>query len=295
MKKWLILLVTIIVGLGVCFAEDKSDKIKPRWLNKLPEPSNQTFFYKYERGVGNSLKEARQNCFNSLLEEAGFEKGVSVKTDYTTEDEEYSTVVNGKSNDITNTKFSVKSIVKGKEAEVQGLKIDEYWEMTNDGKYHLATLYARSNIDQIPHFDQVDLTTHYGLSGFWRSAIIPGWGQLYKGSTLKGSLILGGTAVLVGATIYTDCMRTNYANKILKTHLAENKRAYATRRDNFAMGRNICIGALAALYVYNIVDALVAPGARRVLVHKSSDGKSYSVLPSITPDGGPSMAYTMVF
>ena len=295
MKSWLIFVAVIIIGCGITVANDKSDNIKPRWLNSLPVRSNNTFSYKIESGVGNSLNEARTDCFNSLIQDAGFEKGVSVKTDYKTEEEEHSSVINGKSNDIATSHFSIQSTIKGKDAEVQGVKIDEYWELSNDGKYHLWTLYARSEMDQTPYFDNVEKTTHYGMTGLWRSAIVPGWGQLYKGSTLKGSLILSGTAVLIGATVYMDCMRADYANKILKTHLAENKRAYATRRNNFATGRNICIGAIGALYVYNLVDAIVSPGARRILVHKLDDSKKYSVLPTLSPEGSPAMALTLEF
>ena len=43
---------------------------------------------------------------------------------------------------------------------------------------------------------------------------------------------------------------------------------YNSKADNWESGRNICIGAAAALYVYNLIDAVAAKGARRVTVRK---------------------------
>ncbi len=277
------------------YASDKSDGSKPKWMHSLPMPSNSSFIYVIETAIASTLPEARQECFSSLLQDAGFEKGISVQSDYKTNESEHSVTVNGKSKDVTESHFVARSIVKGKKVELQGIKIDEYWERRNDGKYFLTVLYARSQIDSNPRFDNISLTTKYGLTGLWRSAIVPGWGQFYKGSNLKGGLIMGGAVALAGGIVYTECMRSDYANKIAKTHNEDNKRAYATRRDNFATARNVCIGALGALYIYNLIDALVAPGARRVLVKERPGGGSLAVSPAITPEGYPAMACSITF
>jgi len=277
------------------YASDKSDGSKPTWMHSLPTPSNSSFIYVTETAIASTLPEARQECFSSLLQDAGFEKGVSVQSDYETNESEHSVIVNGKSKDVTESHFVARSRVRGKEVELQGIKIDEYWERREDGKYFLVTLYARSQIDGKPSFDSISLTTQYGLTGLWRSAIVPGWGQFYKGSNVKGGLILGGTVVLAGGIVYTECMRSDYADKIAKTHKEDNKREYATRRDNFETARNVCIGALGALYIYNLIDAIVAPGARRVLVKERPGGVSYAIAPSITPEGYPVMACSITF
>lgn len=252
-------------------------------------------YYVTETAVSPTLNDARQECFSSLLQGAGFEKGVSVESDYETKDTEHSIVINGKSNDVTESHFTVNSTVKGKKVELQGIKIDEYWERRDDGKYFLTTLYARSQLDRKPSYDNLDITTKYGVHGLWRSAIVPGWGQLYKGSTLKGGLVLGGTVAFIGGIIYTETMRQDYMNKLNKTHNTDNIRSYKTRADNFAMGRNICIGGLAALYVYNIVDAIVAPGAKRIVVRKNVNGRSYALLPAVTFDGSPAVCARITF
>lgn len=293
-NKLFLLIVGILMGMPT-FAQEKSDSHKPTWMHSLPTPSNSSFFYVTETSVSPTLNDARNECFNSLLQSAGFEKGVSVKSDYETQESEHSVVINGKSNDVTESHFTANSTIKGKEVKLQGVKIDEYWERRKDGKYFLTTLYARSQIDRSPNFDNIDLTTKYGARGLWRSAIVPGWGQFYKGSNLKGGLMLGGTVALIGGIIYTETMRQDYMNKIKKTHNTENIRTYKTRADNFATGRNICIGAVAALYVYNLVDAVVAPGARRIVVRKNKNGSGYALLPSMTSDGGVALCAQISF
>ncbi|MCH5328998.1 MAG: hypothetical protein J1E02_08245 [Coprobacter sp.] len=148
----------------------------------------------------------------------------------------------------------------------------------------------------MPLYDDVELTTSYMSDpATWGLALIPGAAQFHKGSYLKGGLILGGTVVLVGGIIFTENQRSDYVGKIAKTHNANIKRAYATKRDHFATGRNICIGAGAALYVYNLIDAIVAPGARRVIVKQRPNGNKYALLPTVTEEGAPGITALVTF
>lgn len=62
--------------------------------------------------------------------------------------------------------------------------IDGWWEQVAiDGiglRYNSYTLYAVSEAN-MPLADNVGVTTRYGARGLWRSALVPGWGQFYKG------------------------------------------------------------------------------------------------------------------
>lgn len=215
------------------------------------------------------------------------EGGAKVESHIKSSSSESSKTVNNNNHIESEKSFEVVSTMDGEPATLTARKIDEYWERDNSGFYHLATLYARGSVNKTPIFDDVKITTNYGLKGMWRSAICPGWGQLYKGSTLKGAMIMGGTVACIGAIVFTDCMRSSYASKINKTHSANLKLSYDNTRSNYAAARNICIGALGALYVYNIVDAIVAPGAKRILTSPAGANKfSYQWTPAITDDAG---------
>ncbi len=147
--------------------------------------------------------------------------------------------------------------------------IDDYWEyiLYPDGSkgYVYYALFAVSKSDT-PLFDDISFTTKYGAVGLWRSMIVPGWGQYYKGSTAKGAVFLGGTAALAGGMVYCQSRITNSRNLAAQTYNPDHLRIYSRRISNFSMARNVCIGAAAALYVWNLVDAAVAPGARRIVV-----------------------------
>ena len=47
-------------------------------------------------------------------------------------------------------------------------------------------------------------------------------------------------------------------------------KTYNTKADNCENIRNICIGGAAALYVYNLIDAIAANGAKRVIIKKKN-------------------------
>lgn len=276
-------------------AQDKSDNIKPQWMHSKPKPTNSTFVYTTKTVHGATLEDARKESVAVLLDEAGLSRGVSVTSDYNSTRDRHTQIINGQRHSESERKFHVTTTVKGKETQFHAENVDEYWERGADGSIKLTTLYMRSVDNTTPRFDDVRLTTNYGARGLWRSAIVPGWGQFYKGSYVKGGLILGGSVLLAGGIIYTENMRQDYMNKIAKTHNTGNIRSYKNSADNFAMGRNICIGTLAALYVYNVVDAIVAPGARRVIMRKNADGSGYALLPSLTADGGPAIVAQVTF
>ncbi|MBD5345011.1 MAG: hypothetical protein HDR90_08525 [Bacteroides sp.] len=294
-KFFHVLLVAVLAGWSMTALAQKSDNIKPRWMHTSVTPSNSTFVYDVVTSDAPSLAKAREQALSSLLIQAGLEGGQTVKTDVESYLHESHSVHNNKEDRAADETITVKSSLKGEPVTLTARKVDEYWEHMPDGSYHLTTLYARSPVNVTPRFDDVRLTTNYGARGLWRSAIVPGWGQFYKGSYVKGGLILGGSVLLAGGIIYTENMRQDYMNKIAKTHNTGNIRSYKNSADNFAMGRNICIGALAALYVYNMVDAIVAPGARRVIMRKNADGSGYALLPSLTADGGPAIVAQVTF
>ena len=59
-------------------------------------------------------------------------------------------------------------------------------------------------------------------------------------------------------------------------------------------GRNFCIGAAAALYVYNLIDAIAAKGAKRVIV-KPTGRPSFSLVPTVMDNGGCGLVFAYRF
>ncbi len=247
-------------------AQNVSDKIKPKWMRHLPNSSQVSYTFSTTISSGRNLDELRVKNLSDFVADLGLEKGATAVTDYSSSEYEHSISKNGLNNDFAESTFSVKSIIKGQPVTFNAKVVDEYWQRLDSGDYLMTRLYARSSVDSKVKFDNIVKTDKYGGIGLWRSALVPGWGQMYKGPYVKGGLIMGGTVAFVGGALYTGLTRQDYLSKMDNTHNASTKQQYMTKANNMATGMYVCIGGLAALYIYNLVDAIVAPGARRIVV-----------------------------
>lgn len=179
--------------------------------------------------------------------------------------------------------FAMKAHESGKKIDMRCRVVDEYWEEHN-GQYICHVLYtvADHNHPQTGSYDdRISLTSSYGARGLIRS-IIPGWGQIYKGSVAKGTSILCGEAACAVGIIVCENQRASYHKKMKEQ--PRHAQTYNSKADNWETGRNICIGAAAALYVYNLIDAAASKGARRVVVKNARQTLSFH--PTFSPSGG---------
>lgn len=277
-RKTLIAIVLLVSIVAVGHAGDKSDGMKPRWMtSSLPTPKSPGYFLLSAQGVGKSLGEARQMSLYNLTEELEHKRGLRVTSNVSAKE-----IAERGSGMKIDSEFTIEITEKGKQIDVTCRVIDEYWER-KDGRYVVTRLYAVNDPAKKGkgmNNDSFRKTTSYGAAPVFYS-LIPGVGQFYKGSNVKGGLILGGTAVGAAAIIMTENQRAIYARK-MKEH-PEHIDFYRNKKANWELGRNIAIGATAALYVYNLIDAAVAPGRRRVVVSKHS--YDYSIVPFVYDEG----------
>lgn len=68
MRKLLILFFLLCMsGLGNLNAQQKSDRLRPRWLtSSLPVANSASYIFLDASGIGNTLEEARQRSFLNL-------------------------------------------------------------------------------------------------------------------------------------------------------------------------------------------------------------------------------------
>lgn len=256
---------------------DQKYESAPQWMKGVNTlfRSNTTYEYVIVDNAGESLQSleaGRLTALGQKLAQLNRINGVIDKTvESTHRDGEFSSEIKHK-------------MVFRTEAEVHEFVsryIDDYWEYVSypDGSqgYQYYALFAVSKDTATPLFDEVSFTTQYGTQGLWRSMIVPGWGQYYKGSKAKGAMFLGGTAALAGGMVYCQSRVVNSRNLAAQTYNPEHLRIYSRRISNFSMARNVCIGATAALYVWNLIDAVVAPGARRIVVTPAMNFGGYSL------------------
>lgn len=274
-----------------------SRMIPPQWIKKTPVASNGTFSYEIVHSVGETLENARQKCLEEILERTGMENGLVILSGNDNEETVSQTWSNGKLEETVQFKSKSKTITKGSEFKLFIKDIDEYWTIDSEGRYRLTKLYAVSEINAEADFDDVMITSHYGARGVWRSALIPGWGQMFKGCHLKGGLILGSAAAFTGGIIFCENMRKDRNVKISQTHDINLIRKYSADAANLALGRNLCIGGAALVYLYGIIDAAVAPGGHRI-ISIGKKGRPYAhsyVSPAVTADGTVGIAARLTF
>lgn len=247
-------------------AQIVSDKMRPRWItSSLPENISPSYTFISASGAGGSLEEARLRTFVNLTTKLEHERGIKVSSSVKVKSS--SQRIGGRRSQQSSQTFQMECTEDGKNITLNTRVIDEYWEREKNGSYTCYILYtvADNNFSGGSYDDDIRLTTSYGAKGFFMS-LIPGVGQLYKGSKLKGGLILGGTAACAGMIIASESMRSSYVKKMQEKPV--HKAFYNDKADLWCNVRNGFIGAAAALYIYNLIDAAVAPGRRRVIVKK---------------------------
>jgi len=176
------------------------------------------------------------------------------------------------------------------------ISLDENADMSYD--YTLNQLYALSVDDSgsMPVFDDFELTRKYNGKALALS-IVPGLGQMYKGQKVKGWVILGGEAGLVAMAVYFNHRARNYAHDFDKADAAIAP-SYRSKKKSWQNIRNVAIAGACGLYVYNLLDAAISKGARRVTVSKSS-GSQLALGPGFVYDpasvAAPAVSLTLTF
>lgn len=293
MSKLYILLIALFIG-GTfvpfsAYAQEvisKSEPKRPDWLaHKTPQPGNSTFYYQITEGEHRNLPDARQSCLINLSTYIKQTQRITAETKSDIR------INNSNAGTSESESYLFSYTVKGEEQNITLNKQDEYWEYigypNGERLYRCYTLFA---VAKAPggkaNFDQLTFSRKYGVRGLARSLIVPGWGQMYKGSTAKGGCILGGEVVLIGGIIVAENLRSSYVKKMHEN--PKHLQTYNTKADNWENVRNACIGGAAALYVYNLIDALVANGRKRSITHKPH----FSLTPTTNADcNGVSFAF----
>lgn len=253
----------------------------PVWIKNPPQQLNDTYYFKVvETDAGQTLTSARKYAQEALI--SSVERDFKVKVSDVLESESIITTHNDKTVYDEKESYKLKIETENLGVTLYYERVDEYY-YTDGALFKLYTLYAVARPNEVnPHFDNFIKTDKYGVHGLWRSAVVPGWGQFYKGSKLKGGVMLGSTAAAVGVAIYADNKKTNYMRNMAESYGSDTKRYYADKADNMITVRNISIGAAVAMYTYSLIDAVVASGANRVIVTKRNGRNTSLTLVPLT-------------
>ena len=262
MKRILLTIIAVVTAVLGAYAVEHSPGRMPRWItSELPRPSDPDCysFFRAE-GFGSSPAEASMNAFINLTKKIETERGLVVEKALETYKEFSST-----SGSKKDKKMKISVIEKGQHISLICSEVDDYW-VYKDGRYQMWILYTVNNTKKPTEgssIDNIRVTPSYGAAPVFYS-LIPGVGQMYKGSTVKGGIILG-SAVVVGAGIITaESLRASYIKKMKE--YPKHHDFYNNKATTWKNIRNVTIGVGAGLYLYNLIDAAVASGRPRVIV-----------------------------
>ncbi len=167
----------------------------------------------------------------------------------------------------TNVRIDDKNLTIQSEHDliVKSRIIDEYVQRTPNG----YTVYLLVQTAKNPTFEYepVSVTDRYPFSA---RVFVPGMAQLHKGSTVKGSLFIGGEVAAIGGIVAFECLRSSYDSKINRTHNAAARKDYMNKADNMKNIRNGFIAGAAAIYLWNIIDGIVGKGKKHVEVGEAA-------------------------
>ena len=262
---------TILIA-ALCCMSMVSWAQKPKWVNNTPVALNSTYRFVEVTSYGTTEQAALMDAQTMLAQNEQLRSAVIVSVDAGQLTETDGVVTEAGSSETMRDRTYVNMTSRGKEYRLQASLVDHWVEERDANGVRMRSLYQVA-VSNHPDFDNTRLSTNYGATPIFMS-IIPGLGQVYKGSTVKGILMFAGTALCAGGILLCENQRADYRNKVLEQ--PKFAQTYNTKANNWETGRNICIGATAAVWLYNIIDAATAKGARRVIVERK-DGTTASL------------------
>lgn len=257
MKRKLLFLLLLAATQMSTFAQTV-----PQWVMKTPRPANNTYLYVVERGIGATEMEARNRAMG-LVYRSTIER-LALAIDLSS--------INAAISDGSNY---------GETSEAMSVPVNKVCEhIQREGNqyavYVLCQVARYGNIAY--HFTPFTQCNQLAKSQYIGHSFVPGLAQIKKGSVGKGTAFIASEVVLVGGVVAAECLQRYYAQQISMTHNSTLKQRYAQNANICQISRNVGIGCVAAVYIWNIIDGMVAKGKPQV----SIDGKTLSFMPYAT-------------
>ena len=242
MRYYIILIVASILFPSFAMGQYRSATERPSWVNGyFTEHSNS--YVEVVSATASSENDARNKAAEVIVERRSLATGQQTKI----------SINNGNISVSGSDMLTVKSRI-----------VDQYTEYLGNNQYRVNLLVQTAKNPEY-QLEPVYVTNKYKFSP---RVFVPGMAQIHKGQTTRGALFIAGEALSIGGIIAFEGMRASYQAKIRNTHNATAIRTYMQKSDNMANIRNGFIAGAAAIYVWNIIDGIVAKGKKHVVVGK---------------------------
>lgn len=146
--------------------------------------------------------------------------------------------------------------------------IDEYIEQVTPGTYK-AYLLVQTAKNPSFQLEPVTITNKYPFSA---RVFVPGYAQIYKGSYAKGISMIASEVVFACGIATAESLRKDYAQH------AKTDDSYISKEKTCSIIRDVSIAGLVGVYVWSVIDGIVAPGKKHIVIGEANA----QVSPNIT-------------
>ena len=119
--------------------------------------------------------------------------------------------------------------------------IDQYIDLEfaddNEAHHTYYQLYAVSEKNVLPDYDDLTVSKYYPKS-MGLTSLVPGLGQIQKGQTIRGGMIMGSEAFLLASAIFFDLKSNSFIDNA-KATTGEYRNAWASKTDGWRKMRNL--------------------------------------------------------
>ena len=175
--------------------------------------------------------------------------------------------------------------------------IDQYtdfeFEDNNEAHHTYYQLYAVSEKNVLPDYDDLTVSQYYPKT-MGLTSLVPGLGQIKKGQTIRGGMIMGGEALLLASAVVFDIKANSFIDNA-KATTGEIRNAWASKTDGWRKMRNLSLCLAGGLYIANIIDAAFFPGASHVTVNSSKKFAPKMAFSPMISNEGSGLSFVMQF
>lgn len=279
-KRWFLVVLLLLSSLGVAMSATRPEWVwkNETYLNR--KRTNTSYEFKVFKTEDNSKTRLHEGRFYPLLKYIGETCGADPAT----------MVLDSLYSDPgAPCTYRISFPENGGQASVLAQLVDVYedvdYNVGNDPFFELYQLYAISGKDAPVTFDDFKSGERSKGTAALLNVVAPGAGQLYKGQTFKGAVLLGSEIALGAAAITFHCNSRYFrSHKDLGVHDADS---FHSKEIGQRRLRNFTLGAMAGIWAFGIYDALAKESTPCVVV-SASDGRTLSVAPA---SGGVAFVY----
>jgi len=236
-----------IVGIVLC----SYAKAPPDWV-KGSVPEGRCFSYFKGIGEAPSPASARRMALEEALGEVAMSREVVI-------DVRTRGMISERGGDLYR-EFVREVLTSGESGLIRGLKIVGEYSEHREGR---EVWYLLVRVPKVPDWRRcIKEVEGYGMGPVWRSALVPGWGQMYKGNRTKGRFLMIASLISASVSISSYAAAAREGSLALSSRREADRRYHRNMEDLFRSVGLLSGVVAGGLYLYSLVDAAAAPGRK---------------------------------